>query len=457
MGKRMDTVQDVDDLTLHVEIDALRRLTFHPGLLASLLLIAVLCYTATNRISLFNADYSPLHQNVDVKAIGDTGCLGSSCQLSDKAAEKDLNNFFTKFLDHGSHAGQVQARSAVRNKPLNGVAATNDMTNYYDSLSRTVRKTPSVVLAESKQRHNVQISSDEDRKQFDSYFHQLSKKVQKKPEVLEAEKAAENKAKQDLLASLRESRKSAEKIKKAHDESKYIARMDKKLVRADQQRRHAHPTPHDTLAPNEVKPSQDSMKDVHATVLSATASQNDWDQYFDALNKQVHKSPTVLAAEKHDAVREKQHELNTRSNDLKATSLLKQWTMQQAVPSKHLSSSEAENSMESYYTRLNSEVKKRPSVKQAETKSMQDIERMQDMIRKSNEKSQRSRLAWERREAVPGGHLSTEEAKKQGNKYFQSLNMMVHKTPMVVHAEREAKLVHLKNVEACCRLCVCSD
>eukprot|EP00960_Hanusia_phi_P019680 581249-Hanusia_phi.AAC.1 len=417
---------------------------FVAGLLASLLLIAVLCYTATNRTSLFDPDYSPLHQNVNVKAIGDTGCLGSSCELSDKAAQKDLNNFFTKFLDHGSHAGRLPRRSAVAHKQLNDVAANSDMANYYDNLSRSVRKTPSVVMSEMKPRHNQKISSDEDRKQFDSYFHQLSQKVGKSPKVLQAEKLAESKAEKDHIESLQESKKSAEKIQKLHAESKYIAQLDKKLIREDQL--HSHDQKAGLIMNSIAAPH--SIKGVRPTVLSAAASEHDWNHYFDSLNKQVHKTPTVLAAEKRDAIKEKQHELNTKSNDLKATNLLKAWTKQQAVPSKHLSSSQAESTMESYFKSLNNEVNKSPKVERAETRSKQDIERLRDVIRKNNQKSQRSRLLWERREAVPHGHLSAEEAKKEGNKYFQSLNMMVHKTPVVVHAEQEAKLEHEENLQA---------
>ena len=93
-----------------------------------------------------------------VRAVGDDGCLGRSCALSDDAARKDINSWMDGFLGKGNHAGH-KPRVQRGDDPMLGAktvglaqfrdsAAVQDLDEFFDSLDS--QKTARVMAAVSK-------------------------------------------------------------------------------------------------------------------------------------------------------------------------------------------------------------------------------------------------------------------------------------------------------------------
>lgn len=94
----------------------------------------------------------------DVQAVGDEGCLGRSCALSDDAARKDINSWMDGFLGKGNHAGH-KPRVQRGDDPMLGAktvglaqfrdsAAVRDLDEFFDSLDS--HKTARVMTAVCK-------------------------------------------------------------------------------------------------------------------------------------------------------------------------------------------------------------------------------------------------------------------------------------------------------------------
>ena len=117
-----------------------------------------------------------------VRAVGDEGCLGRSCQLSDKASRDDLNSWMDGFLNKGEHAGHKPRDARSRKGMKMGLAqmrdseSRGDLDNFFDHL--TARKTHRVLAAEKREAPNPRLSDKADRKELRDFYDNITPKAE---------------------------------------------------------------------------------------------------------------------------------------------------------------------------------------------------------------------------------------------------------------------------------------
>lgn len=115
-----------------------------------------------------------------VHAVGDDGCLGRECNMSGRAARRDLFGFFNKFLS-SEHSPEEMLKSkgsqvipvVKKHKLLRSRKAQKDLQDYFESLPH--KKTARVLSAEkeSSGQELAKFPDDEAKKDLQKFFSGL--------------------------------------------------------------------------------------------------------------------------------------------------------------------------------------------------------------------------------------------------------------------------------------------
>ena len=339
----------------------------------------------------------------DVQAVGDP-CLGRSCPLGDKAAQRDLNSFFDSFLHRNGHAGHKPRADRHHDKTLKGIPlglvqwhrreAAKDMDAFFDGLDSS--KTASVQKWEEHAKPNKRLTAEADRKNLQRYYDSITPKEQgRRPEVLDEEERDEELAVEHHRAANEAAEKSEDKVERRHKQNELRAEQEHaRYVAEEKQDRARQDAGHDKQA-------------VPAGKLSAAESSKEQNAWFARLGAAVKKTHSVLAAEKRAG----------RSHD-------------------RMSLAEDQQKQQQYFHWLDTQVHKTPRVLDAERRAARGRRAML-----AAKEKRRAALAGQLRAAVAmdGGlasdRLSGSSARKQQAAYFKALDSRVHKTAEVLRAE----------------------
>jgi hypothetical protein len=406
----------------NIRVPPIGARAFTTAALCSLSALAMLC--------MFDFSAQPnflLDRQAEIRAVGDAGCLGRSCKMSDVDAAKDLNNFFQSFLDKGPHAGRKTAhiRNLEHNRAktikLSDSDAKEDLDHYYESLPSS--KTDRVQNAEAKSEFLPLLADSESRKDLDNYYDHLKTGPGRKAKILEAEMNAKREALHlhlDGVARLKAEEKHMLEIEAS---SVIQARKDKtKYAKTEQ-------------VEQDVQDEGHKMEAVPSARQSTTESRKDAGTYFDSLQKNVHKTQTVLRAE--SSAEAQAH------TDMSLASHPQSIDEEPAARSKAgwLSEKEDKKKQEQFFNSLQEKVRKTPAVLQAEAQA--EAQAKHD-LQKAAESSQVS--------GASSGNikhaLSKEEADEDQEHYFEALNAQVHKTARVLKAEALAHSLAMKHKAA---------
>jgi hypothetical protein len=207
------------------------------------------------------------------RAVGDPGCLGRSCMLSDSGSRQALNSFFDSFLGgkHAGHAPRYLGNAPPQNS-LTTRAANDDLTSYYNGMDggRT-----SAVRRRGQKGHGMVKYSDHDaHADLNDFYDAL--RSSKRAGILAVEHHAERGARSRLVAAKGTEEQEIKRINQEHLGSEAQARRDHKRFRVEgvqQMQRQA--TGHVTQA-------------VPSRTASTSAARFAQEQYFKSLAAQTH-------------------------------------------------------------------------------------------------------------------------------------------------------------------------
>eukprot|EP00286_Rhodomonas_abbreviata_P010273 CAMPEP_0181327018 /NCGR_PEP_ID=MMETSP1101-20121128/21846_1 /TAXON_ID=46948 /ORGANISM="Rhodomonas abbreviata, Strain Caron Lab Isolate" /LENGTH=506 /DNA_ID=CAMNT_0023435587 /DNA_START=7 /DNA_END=1527 /DNA_ORIENTATION=+ len=371
--------------------------------LSAVAAVALLCIAMTavsmseRRSELLQED--TLNGQANFRAVGDLGCIGRKCQLSDSDSRKDLSDFFGTFLDHGAHAGHKTRTFGLKPEHirLSHDEANKDLTDYYSSFKPT--KTAKVQKFEKQSSSKLDKFEDKDsRSDMENFFDTLSTGHGKKQNIVKEEVRQEKAAKQHRLKALAAAAKEDRRMDKIHDASEDQAVRDHERF---------HKAGKEQLA---IQAAGHAMEAVPSSPRTTASERRAEGKYFSKLQMQA----------------KRQKSKNELRHEGRATALHSKGK---------LSAQEAEDDMNTWYSQLNSKVDKTPKVLKAEEESKSDLAKIKSSISKRRTSKQHANSDV----AVPAGHLSREEYVKEQASYFSHLNSQVHKTPRVLAAEAAAR------------------
>ncbi|KAJ1486675.1 hypothetical protein T484DRAFT_1943080 [Baffinella frigidus] len=210
------------------------------------------------------------------RAVGDPGCLGRSCMLSDTSSRTALNSFFDSFLG-GKHAGHAPRYlgNAPQQHKLTTRAANDDLQSYYDNMGETVDGRTRAVRRRAQKGHGLVKYSDQDaHADLNDFYDALQSS--KRAGILAVEKNAEQGARSRLIAARGVEQKEIKLINQFHLGSEAQSRRDHKRYRVEGvQQLQRQATGHVTQA-------------VPSTTRSTQAARFAQDKYFKSLVAQAH-------------------------------------------------------------------------------------------------------------------------------------------------------------------------
>ena len=396
------------------------RRAFATAALCSLSALVALC------VFEFPREHAILLDQAEIRAVGDEGCLGRSCKMSDSAAAKDLNHFFQSFLDKGPHAGRKTAHikrlehSRAKTIKLSDSVAAKDLDHYYESLPSS--KTDRVRNSEVKSEYLPLLADKESRKDLDNYYDNLKTGPGRKAKILEAEMNAKREAFHLHLDGVQRRKEEEQHIIQIEAKSVIQARKDKqKFAKTEQVEQDAQDKGHE-------------MEAVPSARQSTTESRRDAGKYFDSLQLRVHKTKTVLNAEK--AAEAQAHtDMSMASQSVVAESSTQ-------LRSGWLSQKDDKAQQEQFFDSLKEQVHKTPQVLRAEEEA--EAQAKQDMHNAAASFGARDSSSTD----STAHALSQKEADEDEEKYFESLNSKVHKTANVLKAEARARALAMEHKAA---------
>lgn len=171
---------------------------------AAVATIALVCIAMTavsvseRRVELLDGT---LDSQSKFRAVGDVGCLGRKCELTDDASRKDLNTFFGNFLNHGAHAGHHSRSFGLEphHARLSSKEGMKDLQDFYGKQKSgvTAKVRHFEVLSNS---HLDQYGDTNSRADINNFYDTLP--GGKRQGVVEQEHKAEEAAKQHQLKAL---------------------------------------------------------------------------------------------------------------------------------------------------------------------------------------------------------------------------------------------------------------
>ena len=387
--------------------------------LAALVMLCVLNFTSQSHFL--------LDQQADIRAVGDEGCLGRSCKMSDAAAAKDLDHFFKNFLDKGPHAGRKTAhiknleQHRAKTVKLTDSDAGADLDRYYDNLPAA--KTDRVQNSEAKSEYLPLLADKESRKDLDAYYDNLKTGPGRKAKILEAEMNAKREALHLHLDGIAKRKLEEKRMLQIEARSVMEARKDKKRFAETE------------AAEQSAQDRGHSMEAVPSAKQSAKEARKEALQYFDSLQNGVHKTKTVVHSE--SAAEAQAHTDMALASDRHSILSAKN------EPSKKagwLSEKDDKAQQDEFFNSLQQAVHKTPEVLRAEAEAEKQARR--DMHQAAVSSESKTHLS----KSVHA--LSRREAEEDQEDYFKALNAQVHKTPRVLRAEARARALAAKHKAA---------
>ena len=380
---------------------------------------ALISLAALATVAVFNGShvaYVLESGTAGIRAVGDAGCLGRSCPLSDKSAEKDLETFFDHFHSGGktAHVLELEQHDGATTKlaKLDSKHAAADLDTYYDSLPHS--KTDKVVGAEGQGEYVVKLADNESRKDLNSYYDHLKSGPGKNEKIVHNEEAAKQEALRLHLQGVIQLKKEEERMLKREAASVIQAKQDKEHFSESEE------------AESNMQYAGHSMEAVRSTRQSAREARKAAGSYFDSLQQAVKKTPQVLEAEEKGVAQAKAYMHRVAEEVGVGAGRL--------VPpaARRLSKKQDQALQADYFSSLQQQVRKSPRVLAAE-------EHAQAQAAKYLEHAHAVALALTApvRPAVGDARVSATEARKELDEAVDALP--VHKTASVLRAVARAR------------------
>mmetsp|Transcript_29521 Transcript_29521/g.46313 ORF Transcript_29521/g.46313 Transcript_29521/m.46313 type:complete len:569 (+) Transcript_29521:30-1736(+) len=430
----------------------------------ALCLLVLAVYHQTGRVSLLD------EHAANIKAVGDLGCLGRECQMTDAGSRHDMDKFFDKFLGKGSgHEGRKNSRfTPVHNKKIDTVSGVKDMQSYYSNLPGS--KTKKVAEYEKNSLPNLQLKTDDSRDDMNKFYDSLSHG--KRAKIVKSEKHAQHRSDRRRAHAETAAEAEDERMEQLHhanliqakeDHRRFKARAQQQLAvqaaghdmqavpsnpRTDESERQAenayfHKLQHKAKSQRAKDaarhPSREATAPVVSGKLSAKDSQEDMERWYSKLDKKVHKTARILVAEEEARKDKMKLSSNVPSEDKEAEEDAK--SAKAAVPTfktKH-SARLSEEDMDSYYAELNSKVHKTQKVIEAEQEAEHGYNTIKAKSAMVHQKSQKAAKAAKQAVETTKIRVSGSTARSQLDSYFASLAKGARKTGIVLATEREAE------------------
>jgi hypothetical protein len=327
-----------------------------------------------------------------VRAVGDEGCLGRSCELSDEASRKDLESWMDSFLNKGEHAGHKPRDAPARKGMKMGLAqmrdteAVSDLDHFFDRLE--AGKTKRVLAAEKRESPNPRLTDEADRKELRDFYDNITPRAEGRREgIRKVAKAAENLAAEHHTAGKVAQELELEKMNQEHRANEKAAAIDhERYKRESAEQMEAQASGHDMqavpttrLAPADDrahsssyfrglkgKASRTIQREQAGAArgrggvgfLSADAARAQQDEFFSSLDADVKKTPKVLAAEARSQEEARQLHASVRDDDQSSMARSSEYNKRahEAVPKGRLSASEDRAQLDKWYSGLDKSV-----------------------------------------------------------------------------------------------------
>ena len=166
------------------------------------------------------------------------------------------------------------------------------------------------------------------------------------------------------------------------------------------------------------------MESMAVGFLSSDEARKQQDSFFKELDKEVDKTPKVLAAEIRAEKMSRLRRMAVHVDDKSAIERSSEYNDEahEAVPKGRLSEAESRAKQQQWFDDLDKKVHKTPRVIAAEQAAKHSQHELEQEVAQSDSSAQRSRTEWRRNQAVPAGRLSEERYAKKQDKYFEQLD-----------------------------------
>jgi len=217
------------------------------------------------------------------RAVGDPGCLGRSCELSDRSSRRALDSFFNTFLG-GAHAGHAPryVGNAPAERKLSTRQADDDLASYYDSLPGTRTR---AVKRRARPGHHLAMYGGKDASHdLNSFYDAL--RSSKRAGIIAVEEHAEDRARARLVAARETEENAIKRMNAAQKGSEAQARRDQRRYR------------HESEGQLERQARGHTMQAVPSVTRSARSARAAQGQYFKALAAQANKAKAATMSQK---------------------------------------------------------------------------------------------------------------------------------------------------------------